>query len=111
MNYDPNLTMCGRMATQTVELTFALWDYRKTLTTTVSGNTRGLSVIECAAGRIYEELPLDRFYTPHMLLLNAAGDVMDTSDDEEDGEDWLLKMLIKAEILSIEPEKEDGDPT
>ncbi|WP_249509223.1 DUF5406 family protein, partial [Escherichia coli] len=28
MNYDPNLTSCGRMAKQTVRLTFGLWEYR-----------------------------------------------------------------------------------
>ncbi|EEQ3874799.1 DUF5406 domain-containing protein, partial [Escherichia coli] len=30
MNYDPNLTLYGRMAKQTVLLTFGLWEYRET---------------------------------------------------------------------------------
>nr|MCD4237043.1 DUF5406 domain-containing protein [Escherichia coli] len=48
MNYDPNLTSCGRMAKQTVRLTFGLWEYRETFEVTVGGNLTGLDVISCA---------------------------------------------------------------
>ncbi|WP_244582464.1 DUF5406 family protein, partial [Escherichia coli] len=39
MNYDPNLTSCGRMAKQTVRLTFGLWEYRET------GNDSNLLIV------------------------------------------------------------------
>ncbi|MDR2597252.1 MAG: DUF5406 domain-containing protein [Treponema sp.] len=105
MNYDPNLVFCGRMATQTVQLTFGLWEYRKAIVVTVGGNCRGLSVIEAAVENVYNQLS----NAPHaseaktMTLVNKKGEEMETTEDEED---WLKNMLIKAEIIAIRPSKE-----
>ena len=104
MNYDPNLVFCGRMATQTVRLTFGQWEYRMTMDVNVGGNCRGLSVIEAAVERAYDELP----DAPHaseakiIILTNADGERLDC---EEDDEDWLQNMLIAAEIIDIRPAK------
>jgi Family of unknown function (DUF5406) len=107
MDYDPNLVLCGSMADQEVELTFAKWTYRKVMRTKVSGNCKGMTVIESAVGRIYDELPLDRYSTTHIVLKDdATGDKLDCGDEFDRGEEWLKDMLIKAEILSIKLEKE-----
>ncbi|EKF2990675.1 DUF5406 family protein, partial [Escherichia coli] len=48
MNYDPNMTLCRRMARQTVRLTLGQWEYRETFEVDVVGNLTGLDVITCA---------------------------------------------------------------
>lgn len=53
MNYDPNMTLCGRLAKQTVRLTLGLWEYRQTFEITVGGNLMGLDVITCAIESLY----------------------------------------------------------
>jgi hypothetical protein len=67
MNYDPNLVLCGRTAKQRVRLTFGSWDCRKTVEAAVSGNCRGLDVIECAVETVYDRLGDDG-----MLKANGA---------------------------------------
>jgi hypothetical protein len=105
MNYDPNLNFCGRMTTQTVRLTFAVWEYRKTVEVTVGGNCRGFNVIEQAVENVYDKLP----NAPHasesknMILTDESGDELDCDEDEGD---WLKNMLLSAEIIDIQPEKE-----
>lgn len=105
MNYDPNMTNSGRMAKQTVRLTFGQWEYRKTMEAVVGGNCTGLTVIECAVRHAYEELTTriwrDCKYA-HIELVNKAGDMLDCEDDEDRCEDWLQDMLIGAEIVAIE---------
>lgn len=113
MNYDPNLTCSGRMAKQKVKLTFAKWEYSVTMETEVGGNCTGLSVIECAVGRIYEELPLvkyGRHEIPSITLFKENGDTLTCDDDEDKGDDYLKDMLIAAEITGIQPDaEEDGE--
>ncbi len=79
MNYDPNLTSCGRMAKQTVRLTFGLWEYRETFEVTVGGNLTGLDVINCAIESLYATLPYEevpdertgkRISWPPLILAN-----------------------------------------
>lgn len=102
MNYDPNLTECGRMATQTVELTFQQWKYTATLTTTVRGNCTGLSVIESAIDHIEDDLGYDE---GEIILTNKAGDTIGC----ELWENKLVDMLVCARIVAIEPTPEDDE--
>ena len=107
MNYGPNLVYCGRMATQTVRLTFGIWEHRKIMDVTVGGNCRGLDVIKAAVENAYELLPA----APHasesktITLTDASGEDLECVEDEGD---WLKNMLIAAEIIDIRPSKEEG---
>ena len=107
MNYDPNLTLCGRMAKQTVRLTFGLWEYRETFEVTVGGNLTGLDVISCAIESLYATLPYEEVEdertggTDIMATINIGG--LTCQDEDLSGELWLAGMLISAEIIRIEP--------
>jgi hypothetical protein len=102
MNFDPNLTLCGRTATQAVNLTFQIWDYAKELTQSVDGNLTGLDVILAAVEQAYEELPAD-VGCASLRLVNAEGVELHCADDENEGYQWLKDMLVKAEIVDIQP--------
>ncbi|EOP1872668.1 DUF5406 family protein [Escherichia coli] len=107
MNYDPNLTLCGRMAKQTIRLTFGLWKYRETFEVTVGGNLTGLDVISCAIESLYATLPYEEVEdertgeTDIMATINIGE--LTCQDEDLSGELWLAGMLISAEIISIEP--------
>lgn len=110
MDYDPNLTNSGRMAVQTVRLTFAQWDYRLDCTVEVRGNLRGSSVHQAAVRNLFDELlkaaecQNPRFPIASITLKRASdGGELICDDDEDQGEDWLGDMLIAAEVLSIRP--------
>jgi hypothetical protein len=114
MNYDPNLTSSGRMAAQKVRLTFGEWDYRKIVEVTVHGNTRGLSVIDCAIDIVFDELPEKTFDGKTITMKNEQGEELHCGlnyADCDDDDDWLRDMLISAEIIDIQPEnsKEAND--
>jgi len=114
MDYDPNLTLCGRMAKQTVRLTFGMWEYRKTIEVEVGGNCTGLWVIDCAVSIAYDQLEQRPFYNhdrkrddsyavihlPHP----EKDDELETTDEDLRGEDWLKDMLVGAEIIAIRPD-------
>jgi len=102
MNYDPNLTNSGRMATQTVELTFQQWEYTATETTTVGGNCTGLDVIESAIENIEEELGYD---DGEIILTNADGGTLVC----ELWEEKLKDMLVCARIVAITPTPESNE--
>lgn len=106
MNYDPNLVNSGKCATQRVKLVFGQWEYRAELFVNVGGNCRGLSVIDTAVDMAYEGLPGTEALA-HIILTRADGETLHCEDDEGNGVDWLEDMLISAEIVSIEPEKQD----
>ncbi|EOP1846985.1 DUF5406 family protein [Escherichia coli] len=107
MNYDPNLTLCGRMAKQTIRLTFGLWKYRETFEVTVGGNLTGLDVISCAIESLYATLPYEEVEdertgeTDIMATINIGE--LTCQDEDLSGELWLARMFISAEIISIEP--------
>ncbi len=101
MNYDPNLTCSGRMADQTVELTFQQWEYTATRTTTVGGNCTGLSVIESAVENIFDDLGGK---DGEIILSKPNGDTLSC----ELWEAKLADMLVSARIVSITPEKEEA---
>lgn len=96
MNYDPNLTNCGRTARQTVELVFQMWEYKATRTVVVRGNCTGHSVIESALHTVEEELGFDE---GELVLTNEKGD----TNTVELWEFKLEDMLVGARITHIEP--------
>lgn len=101
MNYDPNLTFCGRKAIQKVLITFASFEYSTIIETEVYGNLLGLNVIECAIENIYDTLEDDGEFK-YIILKDEEGDILEIIDEENRGEDWLKDLAIKAEIISIE---------
>lgn len=113
MNYDPNITSCGNMATQTVRLTFGLWQYRVQVEVTIGGNCTGLDVISAAVGAVYDKLERRMVYGAEddyaelvMASPESPDDTLLCGDDDPDGptgEAWLANMLISAEIISIAP--------
>lgn len=110
MNYDPNFTLCGRMAKQTVRLTFGQWQYRGTFDVTVMGNISGQSVIKYAIENLLEDLPTVPFFNDdtgendEMSVIHLGE--LECMDDDLRREEWLGDMLISAEIINIEPEVE-----
>lgn len=102
MNYDPNLTLCGRVALQTVRLTFGLWTYRRQIEVQVGGNCTGLSVIDTAVESAYEQL-LGDHPVACIEMTDAEGNTLSTCDDEERDYEWMKDMLVAAEITAIEP--------
>ena len=106
MNYDPNLVCSGRFADHKIKLTFGQWDYRAEMIAEVGGNCMGLTVIESAVSEAYDQLPTMHSYELKFITLkNSAGDALQCEDDCDEGEDWLGKMLVAAEIISIEPDE------
>ncbi len=101
MNYDPNLTKCGRMAEQIVELTFQQWEYSATRTATVGGNCTGMSVIECAVDNLFDELGGE---DGEIILSKPNGDTLSCDLWEHK----LADMLVGARIVAITPEKEEA---
>lgn len=99
MNYDPNMTNSGRCARQTVELTFQMREYSKTITTTVGGNCTGLSVIQSAVENVIEELGGE---DGAIVLEKPNGDTLECDMWDTD----LEEILVSARITEIVP---DGD--
>jgi len=115
MDYDPNMTLCGRMAKQTVRLTFAMWKHRATVEVEVGGNCTGLTVIDCAVGMAYDQLEQKPFLNDQckrdscavILMPSMESDsVLECTDEELKGDDWLKDMLVSAEILAIRPDQQ-----
>lgn len=101
MNYDPNLFLCGNRARQEIKLTFGMWQYRTERTLILYSNVAGLDAIRAAVEKTYESLPgFGSDDIPRIELIDETGDSLICDDDEDEGEDWLFKMLIKAEIVS-----------
>ena len=107
MNYDPNLVYCGRMAKQTVRLTFGQWKYRKIMEVITNGNCRGLSVIDHAVDIAFDSLPEHTFGGKTITMTDEKGDELECSINDYDcsEEDWLRNMLLSAEIVSIQGKK------
>lgn len=110
MDYDPNLTNSGRMAKQTVRLTFGLWEYRKSFEVEVGGNCTGLTVIDAAVGKVLEELPTAAWGDDEVSVIvldktvDGELDQLEVEDEELKYDDWLKDMLIAAEIVAIRPD-------
>lgn len=100
MNYDPNI----RHAVQRVRLYYAWHNYRGQAEVVVTGDYRGLEVLEWALGLHYEQLAIATGELPAQLQLqDALGDVEVVEDNMLMATDWLQDMLVGAQILSIEP--------
>lgn len=111
MDYDPNLTNSGRMAIQTVRLTFGLWESRKEIEVKVGGNCTGLAIIDAAISNAYDKLERrsiygsDGSYAVMYFEHPVTGDSLECEDEEDEDEEWLKDMLIKAEIVDIQPDE------
>ena len=101
MDYDPNMMLCGRTASQTVKLTFQQWEYTAEIEQVVGGNCTGLPVIDCAVCNAYDDLYMHEDI-PYIILTDSIGASLECVDEDCLGEDWLKGMLVKAEIISIE---------
>jgi hypothetical protein len=112
LNYDTDLTCSGRMAKQSVRLTFGLWWYRAVLDVEVEGNCTGIVVINCAVDTAYSQLEQrsirmsDQTYAVlNMPSLKDPDDILESSEDDGGdrlrGEGWLKDLLISAEIIAI----------
>ncbi len=108
LNYDPNLFR--KFHKKTVKLIFGLWEYRLETTVYATGNIMGADLIEFAVEKAYALLETNDYGSPKLIMKNEAGETLlvEQDDDEADGEDWLKKMLVSAEIVAIEAEKKAG---
>ncbi|MDO8908885.1 MAG: DUF5406 family protein [Pseudohongiella sp.] len=104
MNYDPNLTLCGRMATQTVDLTFQLWQYKYSTRATVGGNCTGMDVIDAAIGFAFDHIIGGDDYAA-ITMVDDSGKLCECVDTDGREVDWLREMLVKAEIVDIQPKE------
>lgn len=95
--HDPN----DRWGEKTFRLTFRLWDYAAQHTVTVGGNCLAMDNLDCALGRLYDSLPLTRDDIPQIVLTNDSGDELLCEDDENEQTDWLMAMLVCAELASV----------
>lgn len=104
IDFDPNLTMCGRVAKFVVRLTFATWEYRKVVEVEMTTNMTGLDLIEYAAEKAWEQLECseDAPEQACMIMTDAEGNTMHCQDEDERGVDWLYDYIICAEIISVE---------
>jgi hypothetical protein len=105
MDYDPNLTLSGNMAKQTVRLIFGRWHYRAERIVQVGGNCTGLSVITSAVRQAFDALDFTEYEGreyARITMLSADETAELTCEDEDyDCDDWLAEMLISAEIIEI----------
>lgn len=115
-NYDPNMTLSGRMAKQTVQLTFQIWQYKATKEAVVGGNCMGFTVIDFAIAQVYESLPYQEirydgkdYYVAEITLEDDEGNILLCEDEENQRDDWLRDMLVSAEIVAIKPDNGGDD--
>lgn len=109
--YDPN----KRWHPQTVRLTFMVWEYRATMNVVVGGNCFGFTILATAARIAYDKLESrpardeygDTVEMARIILRSPAGEDLICEDDELEGEDWLMGMIISAEIVKQAEERED----
>lgn len=68
-----------------------------------------MTVIEAAVENAYDSLPIDEFNEQEYsyIVLEKGEETLITTDDDEYtyGAGWLKDMLVKAEIIDIEPEE------
>jgi hypothetical protein len=99
--YSPNI----KWGHQHVEVVLMQWGYSKTIKVDVGGNCHGMSVIDCAAGiicdQLYDEAEVDGAIT--LVLENAAGDTLLCEDEEDRGLDWIKDMIVSAQIVGWTP--------
>lgn len=104
VDFDPNLSMCGRKAKFTVRVTVALWEFRAQFEAIVTGNVWGFDVIECALEHVWKSLDAvdEAGECATMTLTAADGDTCEIQDDEEEGLDWFRNYVIGVEVINAE---------
>jgi hypothetical protein len=93
-NLDPNV----HWGKKTFRLTFMQWDYSVTHEVTVGGNCSVFDNLDCVISNLADDI-FDK--GGEIILKRSNGDEL--SVDLED-EDHLLKMCVRAELLSVEAE-------
>lgn len=94
-NYDPNT----RWARHTVEVRLAQWQYGLSVTTTVDGNTRGLSIIRSAIESVCEKLEEEG-----CEMISPNGDTLGFDADETTSDEYE-EMVVGARITSHEKQE------
>ena len=101
--YDPNEFNLHQSAKQIVELTVQQWQYKKVVHYESSGNAMGMDLIDHAIYSTYEGLPVDDRKDSYIILTDEAGNTLECTDEDFRGEDWLKEMIVKSEIIAVEP--------
>lgn len=103
VNHDPNL----RWADKTFRLTFRLWEYEATHDVVIGGNCAGLSSLDAAVSNFLDTLPPEYGDEGYQIILTRPrdGENLQVGSEDEDGEDWLMRMLVSAELIDVQPEK------
>lgn len=109
-SYDPNDARSFKTE-HVFRLTFQSWGASAVIETEVKGNVLGFGNLDTAIGNVYEALPENERGDPYLMLTAPNGDTMLV--DERGGdrygpldEDALKDMLVRAEIVALQPVKE-----
>lgn len=100
-NHNPN----NEWGHSVVEIILKMWSYEKTYTVKIGGNCHGLEVLEGAVGALYDSLlPDDGDALPTVVLTNKDGETLECEDGDDEGEDWIKKMVASVRIVDyIQP--------
>lgn len=96
--YDPNMDW----SEQTVEIAYQSWDYRATVQVQIGGNCMGHSIMESAVSSHADKLVEEQGEYPVLVLTNMAGETLETSFDDDFGDDvetWLADMCVGLRII------------
>ena len=107
IKYDPNI----QWGSKTFRLRFSQWRYETTMEVSVGGNCHAMSNLDAALGVVLDGLPFDEDEEAPVLLLTAPnGDTLKCHDEFAQDEDWLMDMLVSAEVIRQEPEAKRPSP-
>lgn len=83
-------------------LTFMAWGYSAQHIGIARGHVRGMDGLEIALSDVYKNLLGDDGFK-EIILTDASGETLLCPEDQEafEGEEWLMQMLVAAEIISI----------
>ena len=96
--YDPNELM--GMTTQTVRLTFQVWEHQVDKVVSVGGNCSGFSVIESAVCNLFDKLDTQNRLGDLVPFIDING--CTCFDEDEREEEWLKDMLVSAAIVEVQ---------
>lgn len=107
MNYDPRYfahSQPRKRTRQIVELTFQQWEFMAVRRVAIeSSELSGLHVVILAIETLYDELDQHSEGLPELVLFDGEGNSYSAQDELGAGTDYLQSMLVKSEILSVEP--------
>lgn len=106
INFDPNFILSGRLAEQTVRFTLGMWEYRKTIEVKMNTNIGGIDLFTWALKKHLEDEMYDEGdpYWATVTLSAENGDTLVCEfDGEGDEEDWLMGMVMSAELIGYSP--------